>query len=109
MMLVSTMLRSLSTSSGILRSRPAVYASPLAFEWRPKAPAGQTQTLAPLNWLSRSGHSRIQRADFGICCAAALSPLKPHSTPSRCPVDRQVFDCLYWHHAGINLHLKDYS
>ena len=39
-MMVSTMLRSLSTSSGNLQ-RPAVYASPLAFEWRPQAPAGQ--------------------------------------------------------------------
>jgi hypothetical protein len=32
MMLVSTMLRSLSTSSGNL-CRPAIYVSPLAFEW----------------------------------------------------------------------------
>src|SRR6266849_6887341 len=37
MMMVSTMLRSLSTSSGNLQ-RPAVYASPLAFEWQPQAP-----------------------------------------------------------------------
>jgi hypothetical protein len=80
-----------------------------SFQAENRSLIGQTQTLDPLNWLSRSGHSRIQRADFGICCAAALSQLKPHFTPSRCPIDRQVFDCLYWHHAGINLHLKDYS
>ena len=44
MMMVSTMLRSLSTSSGNLQ-RPAVYASPLAFEWQPQAPTGQFQPL----------------------------------------------------------------
>ena len=40
--LVSTMLRSLSTSSGNLQ-RPAVYASPLAFEWQPQAPTQPAQ------------------------------------------------------------------
>jgi hypothetical protein len=44
MMMVSTMLRSLSTSSGNLQ-RPAVYASPLAFEWQPQAPTGEFQPL----------------------------------------------------------------
>jgi len=31
--------------------------------------------------------------------------LKPHSTPSRSPIDKQVVDCLYCSYAGINLHL----
>ena len=28
-----------------LAQRPAVYASPLAFEWRPQAPAGQLRSI----------------------------------------------------------------
>jgi hypothetical protein len=56
MMMVSTMLRSLSTSSGNLQ-RPAVYASPLAFEWQPQAPTGQYPAPDSTKSPPYSGHS----------------------------------------------------
>jgi hypothetical protein len=34
-----------------LAQRPAIYASPLAFEWRPQAPPGQHLTSVVLKWL----------------------------------------------------------
>jgi hypothetical protein len=69
MMMVSTMLRSLSTSSGNLQ-RPAVYASPLAFEWQPQAPTGQTLPFAR-DFQFSAKRTPISRA----CRTCAARPL----------------------------------
>ena len=37
-----------------LAQRPAVFASPLAFEWRQQAPAGQNKSVRVTNYLVES-------------------------------------------------------
>jgi DNA-binding transcriptional ArsR family regulator len=59
------------------------------------------------NDRNRARHSprRIGRIEAAIRKLNDL--LLSHSTPSQCPVDRQVFDCLNCDDAGVNLPLKD--
>jgi hypothetical protein len=54
-----------------LAQRPAIYASPLAFECRPQAPAGQLRAIEVPKWSPLTCHSR-RALD---CFVASLSAL----------------------------------
>ena len=93
MMLVSTTLRSLSTSSENWRNGQRVDDGPLAFEWRLQAPAGrgsvktQNQFHGFQFWqflINQYAQNRTTIGLFALFCAPKLSVTSFYTASANC-------------------------